>query len=335
VLLNVDLPSGIYFLSISPCGIRLALGNGAAPATVVVVALPSGKEVARFEGLEESMRMAFRSETELCIGSGRACVLHNLTRGTNRVLRGADGDVGDLDCLALSRDGKTVAVGVNYRGQELLLLDATGKKQPRRLDLGRSVCAWVDAVRFSPDGRFLCAQCAPDEYDRCFRFLAVVDVKDGSLVRLLKVPWHQLHDYPVAFRPDNRVLAMAYFEKVLLFDLYPRPSPLDPDAIFGSSNGAIDMGRAAPMARFDVTERRQVAQLRYSEEGIVLKVCCINGDALLLSADELRQLGETLAPAESRAVEYGEVAISPTGTAARRLDKQTVLVWDVPWWAEA
>jgi WD40 repeat protein len=332
MLLTVNIPNGISSLRISPRGTRLALANEEDPATAVVVALPSGKEVARIEGLERPVRMAFRSETELVLGSGPECFLYNLTRKTRRNLR-SEGE-GDVFYLDVSPNGKTVAAAFNYRGEELFLLDAAGKKEPRRLDLSRSVCAWVDAVRFSPDGRFLCAQCAPEEHERWMRFLVVVEAKTGTIVRLLKVPWHQLYDYPVAFRPDNRVLAMAYFEKVLLFDLFPPPSPLAPEAIFSHDDPCLDLGLAAPMARFDLAEGK-VTQLRFSDEGVVLKVCCVNGDAVLLSADEMQLLRQTPAPEECRAVEYYETQIGPSGTAARRLSNTTVWVWDVPWWAEA
>ena len=75
------------------------------------------------------------------------------------------------------------------RGLDLHALNylfVAGKKPPRRFAMPLS--GWVETVRYSPDGRFLCTQCAPEEHDRWLRFLAVTDARDDSLVRLLKVP---------------------------------------------------------------------------------------------------------------------------------------------------
>jgi hypothetical protein len=217
MLLTVGVPENVTFLRLSPKGTRLAAANEEDPATVVVVALPSGEEVARFAGLQGYARMAFRSESELVIGHGPEVVLCDLGRGTRRLLRGEGEDEqdGEVRCVEVSPDGRAIAAGIDYRGLGMLLFDLTRKKKPPR-QFSMPLRGWVEAARFSPDGRLLCAQIGPSENDRSLRFLAVAEAKgDNELVRLLKVPWHQNFDYPVAFRPDGRVLAVGYFSRVL------------------------------------------------------------------------------------------------------------------------
>jgi WD40 repeat protein len=334
MFLTIEIPEDIVYLCLSPKGTRLATANEEDSTTVVVVALPSGKEVARFPGLYRRAAMAFRSETELVIGHGPEVVLYRLAQDRRRVLRGEGDDEqqGEVRCVEVSPDGKTIAAGIDYRGQGMLLFDATRKKPPRQVST--PVRGWVEAVRFSPDGRLLCAQCGPDDHDRWLRFLAVTDARSDKLVRLLKVPWYQGYDYPVAFRPDNRVLAVGYFSQVLLYDLYPPRSPLDPDVIFGNPDPYLDLGRAAPIACYPLGDEQEVSSIRFSVEGIVLKVCCTNGDALVLSADEGQVLQETRSPAEYRErLQYSD--ITANGIGAGRVERKTVLVWDVPGWAEA
>jgi WD40 repeat protein len=335
MLLTVDVPEKITSLRLSPQGTHLAAADGADPTTLVVVALPSGREVARFTGLHYTARMTFRSEAELVIGQGPEVVLCHLTSGTHQVLRGEGEDEqgGEVRCVGVSPNGHTVAAGIDYRRLGMLLFDVA-RPQPQGFSMPLS--GWVEAVRFAPDGRLLCAQIGPSENDRWLRFLAVTEAQgDNKLVRLLKVPWHQGYDYPVAFRPDNRVLAVGYFSRVLLYDLYPTKSPLDPDVIFGDPDPYLDMGRSAPVACYPLGDERQVNSVQFSDEGIVLKVCCTNGDALVLSADEGQVLQETRPPAEYRDRLRYAVDITANGIGAARVEEKTVLVWDVPGWAAA
>jgi hypothetical protein len=78
-----------------------------------------------------------------------------------------------------------------------------------------------------------------------------------------------------------------------------------------------------------------VSSVRFSDEGLVLKVCCTNGDALVLSADEGEVLLETRSPAEYRERLRYEVDVTANGVGAGLVEGKTVLVWDVPGWAEA
>jgi WD40 repeat protein len=335
MLLTVEVPEKITYLCLSPKGTRLAAANAVDPTTVVVVALPSGQEVARISGLHCPARMAFRSETELVLGHGPEVVLCHLARDTRQILRGEgeDEQEGEVRCVEVSPNGKTIATGIDYRGLGMLLFDATRKKKLRRVSM--PLRGWVEAVRFSPDGQLLCPQVGPSDHDRWLRFLAVTDARRDKLVRLLKVPWYQGYDYPVAFRPDNRVLAVGHFSQVLLYDLYPTQSPLDPDVIFGDPDPYLDMGRSAPVACYSLGDERKVSSVRFSDEGIVVKICCTNGDALVLSADEGQVLQETRSPTEYRERLRYEVDITANGIGAGCVEGNTVLVWDVPGWGEA
>ena len=122
---------------------------------------------------------------------------------------------------------------------------------------------------------------------------------------------------------------------MLLYYLYPPKSPLDPDVIFGDGEPCLDMGRAAPMACYQLGSEKKVANIRFSGEGVVLKVCCTNGTALLLGADDGQVLRETPPPAEAAGRLRYDVDSTANGVAAGPVDEKTVLVWEVPGWAEA
>jgi WD40 repeat protein len=327
MLLPVDLPS-IERLCLSPQGTRLAVVSEE-PAEVLVVALPSGKTVARYSGLSDRPEMGFRSEAKLVIAHGRQCWLCDLATNGHRELATGLGDSGWLYCCRVSPDGKAVALG----GRNLSIVGLTGKARPRSLKLPES--GYLDAVYYSPDGRFVAVVIAPTDEDRVMRLVAVMDARTGDNVRVLKFPWDQCHEYPSAFRPDNQVLAVGWRDKVLLYDLYPPKSPLDPEVIFSSDDWTLHrMGWARPTACYSLDGREDVRGVWFSKEGIVLKVLSEKGEAVLMAVDEDQVIQKTPAPAEKPDGFWGP-QITAGGRAAARVDDKTVLVWDVPGWGEA
>src|SRR5262245_33548261 len=127
MLLTVDFPS-LARLHLSPQGTRLALVNDGNAGEVLVLALPSGKQLARYSGLRERPRADFRSESELVIAHGRECWLCNIARNTHQPLElpTEQGVPEWLYCCRVSPDGKSVALG-GWRGG--LLIGGLGRKK--------------------------------------------------------------------------------------------------------------------------------------------------------------------------------------------------------------
>jgi WD40 repeat protein len=331
MLLTVDFPSYIARLCLSPRATRLALANEDGPGEVLVIEVPSGNHLARYSGLGERPRLAFRSESELLILHGGDCWLCDVTTNAHQVLPLVKGQhcSGSLYCCRPSPDGKTVALGGEVGG--LLILDLTRENAPRLLPLPEA--SWIEGIEYSPDGRFVAVVMAPEE-DRVMRLIAVLDVQSGQEVRLLKLPWYQGYGYPTAFYPDNRILAVGWRSKVLLYDLYPAKSPLDPDVLFDENWTLHAMGWARPTACRHLGEKKKVTGLWFSSEGIVLKMLCERGEAVLMATDDDQVLQETRPPADRPDQAWG-AAISADGCAAAIVDEKAALIWDVPGWSEA
>jgi WD40 repeat protein len=332
MLLPIDLPSSIARLCLSPQGTRLALANEEGPGEVLVIELPSGKSVARYSSLGERPRMAFRSEAELLVVHEGDCWLCDITTNGYQILQLVKNPhcSGSLYCCRPSPDSKTVAMGGEIGG--LLVLDLARADAPRLLPLPES--GWIEGIDYSPDGQFVAIVIAPKDEDRAIRLIAVLDVRSGKQVRLLKLPWYQFYIYPTAFSPDNRVLAVGWQSRVLLYDLYPPKSPLDPDVLFGEDWTLHAIGWAAPMACHDFGKKQEVKNLWFSSEGIVLKILCEKGEALVVGVDEGKVLQETPTPFDQPDKVWG-AEISAGGRAAVRVDGKTVLIWDVPGWRDA
>lgn len=330
MLLTIDLPSSIARLCLSPQGTRLALANEDAPGEVLVIELPSGKTVARYPGLGQRPRMAFRSESELFVVHEGDCWLCDVTTNAHQVLQLVKNPhcSGSLYCCRPSPDGEAVALGGEIGG--LLVLDFARDDAPRLLPLPEA--GWIEGVDYSPDGRLVAVVVAPKDEDRVMRLIAVLDVPSGKQVRLLKLPWYQDYVYPTAFHPANRILAVGWQSRVLLYDLDPPKSLLDPDVLFGEDWTLHAIGWAAPTACHDVGKEQEVKGLWFSSEGIVLKILCEKGETLVTSVDEGQVLQRT--PAARPDGAWG-AQICAAGRAAARFDDKTVLIWDVPGWADA
>lgn len=330
MLLTVDFPD-LGRLRLSPRGAYLALANEGDRGEARVLELSSGKQVASYAGLRERPRIDFRSETELLIAHGPECWLCDFTASARRVVPALTGQGGPewLYCCRASPDGKAVALG-GWRGG-LVIAGLEPGAEPRLLRLPHQ--GFIDEVYFSPDGKFVAAVTAPEDEDRELRLIAVLDARTGDEVRSLKFPYRQSYNYPCAFRPDNQALAVGWRDKVLLYDLYPPRSPLDPEVLF-RDDSLHATGWARPTACYTLDERKEVKGVWFSKEGIVLKALSERGDAVLLAVDEDQVLQKTPPPAERPDEAWG-ADISASGRAVVKVEDDKVLVWDVPGWAEA
>jgi WD40 repeat protein len=334
MLLTADIHSSISELCLNPQGTRLALMTGDDQQEIVVVKVPSGTFVARYTDLGFYPNlMAFRSETKLFVTHGADCWLHDTAKNTHTVVwHEPDEPLAPLACLRLSPNGKSVAFGRGVKGKRLLVLNLgkDGAPRPYEMPLG-----FVEDVNYSADGRYVAVSCVPgDWYELMMRFLAVVEVKSGKEICFFKLPSYQGYLYPVAFRPDNRVLALGCHSKILLYDLSPAKPLVDVDELFGKIDPIHSMGWSCPMAHHTLMESRTVASLRFDSKGRTLHICCDGGEAMVMSSTSGRVLRQTPPPSEYQG-NIRRAVISPSGVAAGIVGEKTVVSWNVPGWSDA
>ncbi len=173
----------------------------------------------------------------------------------------------------------------------------------------------------------------PEAGSREWHLISVRDIQTEKTVCDLKLPEIQGYDYISGFHPDNRTFAVGWKNNILVFDLTPPASPLDPEILFGCSYTGAPMGWARPTALYPLGGERDdwVHGLWYSADGKFLKVMRYHGEALLLSSPEGQVLQRMLCPHGDKG--YGSV-ISQSGRAAKIVAGKTAATWDVPWWVE-
>jgi len=322
MFLRVDFPGYVRSLCLNRSGTLLALANESDPGEVLVVDVPDGKEVARYSNLASRPKITFRSETELVLVHGTNVWLCDTATNTQRVLQ-LDGE---HERCSVAPDGQTIVFGGGIDSGGLLVLDIAETQPPR--NYRASVSSWVEGINHSPAGQLLAAQCVPrDYYDRSMRFVAVFDAQSGEEVLLLKLPWYQFYIYPTAFRPDACVLAVCCHSNILLYDVFPPKSPLDPDTLFGEVDPILAMGWSRPTACHRLAGRKQVANLRYSADGNSLKVCCEDGTVLDMSAKDGRILRE-IPPPEAAQGKIRDMVFSHGGTAVGVAGDSTLFTWN-------
>jgi WD40 repeat protein len=139
----------------------------------------------------------------------RTIRLWDVAKGTER---GALGDTDEFGSIALSPDGKTLAVsktlaGGNWNDQTLTFWDVTTGKE-------RATCRtlWCSSLHFSPDGKTLASGGNfPDDSIKLW------DVTTGKLRATLRAPTGG-HVESLAFSPDGKILAAGTYE-IQLWDL--------------------------------------------------------------------------------------------------------------------
>jgi WD40 repeat protein len=336
LLTLADLQSSIASVCVSPDGTRLAVVNEGDEGEVLIAELPFGQPVAHFTGLGFRPHVAFRSQTELIITHGEECLHCDLTDKSHRTLdvSALRQTYSELSCCRLSPDGRFVAVG-GKRSTAPLLLDLAGANEPRLL--GRGGNGFTEGINYSPDGCRLAVVLITEDGDRWCRVIEILDTRTGESIRDLKLSWIDGYVYATGFHPDNRTLAVGWYSNVLLFDLHPPPSPLDPEILFGTDLSGYSMGWGRPTACRPLGSQDKdwlgPAVLTFSADGRVLRVLCGDGEAVLMSTADGRILQRTLPPADSGSNLFG-ADISPGGRAAVRADTRTVLLWEVPGWEE-
>jgi dipeptidyl aminopeptidase/acylaminoacyl peptidase len=336
MLLHVDYPGDINLLRFSPAGTRLAVASDRREAgvgkVVVVLDIPSGKEVARHACPDGVQDVVFRSEDEWFLFHGFECLRCGPKTRPRRLT--GERDLGDdpkyLTAGAAAPDGATLAVGT-YGA--LLLADLRRGLVGRRIPA--PVAGYVYAAAFSPDGRYLAVSWAPSEYTY-ISFVLVWDRRQEKCVRLLKLDAENVG--APAFRPDNQMVAVvpgngsrvscfamkADRRREYLDELSPRTFVSERNLLYG-------MAWSEPVAVHD-SGTGMIQQLQFSADGKILQAVGYGGSAVRLYARGGRVLSHTKPP-EGYAV--GTTAVSERGLAAGVVkDSRAVLLWDLPRWGE-
>ena len=326
-----ELRGAVASVRVSPGGTRLVVLTEDGELEALVVDVPSARTVAHYKGLTDKPQAAFRSETELVLAHGCECWLCDLADRSHQPLATSveGAATPQVSCCRVSPDGTSVAVG-GAKGPDLVVLDLVGGTKPRVLCDGGG---YTEGIYYSPDGRRVACVRNTDESDRWWRSIWIYDTQTGRAVGSLKLPWVQGYVYAVGFHPDTRTVAVGWRSNVLLFDLDPAPSPLDPEVLFGGDSTGHTMGWARPTALFPLgvgsSEWLGPAVLQFSADGSVLSVLCGDGESVRLSVADGRILRRDRPPAPAESNLYG-ADVSPGGRAAV-VGKQ-LLTWEVPGW---
>ncbi|MDY7078996.1 MAG: WD40 repeat domain-containing protein [Chloroflexota bacterium] len=152
-----------------------------------------------------SVAFSFDGRT-LAWGSGDGTVeLRDVAR--SRRLHQLKGHLGEVNCVAFSPDGRTLA---SDSDNTVLLWDVASGRKVRQL---RGHTHVVQSVAFSPDGRLL-ASASGDKTVRLW------NVAGGAAVQVRRLEGHTESVWSVAFSPDGRLLASGSYDKtVRLWDV--------------------------------------------------------------------------------------------------------------------
>jgi len=316
-------PGGAAF---SPDSSQLAIGH--ADGSIRVIELPSGRQLKQLEGLPRRFWPAFHPEgRQLAVSCATGVQVLDLETG--RILADLPQSAG-AGHVAWHPDGKTLAVdggdriihiwdvaarkpiaqleghkgdgisfGYNHAGDLLVSTCWDGAMRLWDTQTGQQLFnapAWLQALRFSPDDRFLAAEVI----DTKVRIWEVA--RPRACVTLASDPaLGQTTD--CAISPDGRLLALAQESGVTFWDL-PRRKQLaiartgqTRSVVFESSSNLLSGGKAG-LLRWPVQERGGAAGLRIGPPTNLLPFW---GESIGSSSD-------------------GRVITSPQGTGALLLD---------------
>jgi WD40 repeat protein len=166
---------------------------------VTLYALPSGKQLRKFEGFKSWLNsVTFSPDGELLfVGGSEAAVVYET--GSGAVLKNFGG-LGEVTSSVFSPDGRTLVLGM--RADELLLWKVGSDGPPEKLSA--STKGHVRAVRFSPDGKLLAVGGGEAVVGNAGGRVMLYDVATRKLVRTLS--GHEVGVMALAFSPDGKKL---------------------------------------------------------------------------------------------------------------------------------
>jgi WD40 repeat protein len=243
---------------------------------------------------------------------------------------------GGAQSVAISRDGRTLAVG---GGPEVALWDVTRRQRPGP-PLATSVADQsVLSVAFSPDDRILASADSRGIVE--FFDLGSRRRLGQSIAAHTDVP--RAFDVRIAFSPDGRLLAAAALHEVVLIDVEQQRrlgSLPDPDAFLNDvafspdgrtlaaagSRGVVLWGLQRGQPVDVLAGGRDVTSVAYSPDGRLLALGERAGALLLWDLEYRRATGP---PLGRLAQAVGDVAFSPDGRRLAAGGFPQVVLWDV------
>jgi WD40 repeat protein len=206
---------------------------------------------------------------------------------TGKVVRRWGAWFAEFYCLAVSRDGKTLAAG--GKGKAVLVWDVASGKELKRLRTPGPVVS----LAFSPTGKTLAvAEGSPEDSElfKKHRVVKLWDVAAGKVVRKFIGQTHPAED--VAISPDGKILAAAAEDKTIrVWDLATGKTRCTIGVFKGVRGDPMRLlflaGRKTLAAAgddrvrlFDATSGREVERLAGHQTGVRLLAFAPDGKAL-------------------------------------------------------
>jgi WD40 repeat protein len=180
----------------------LAEAQGGGRQVIRVFDTASGKEVRTFDRESRDGVGALALTTDgdllLSIGTSGALRIEEIASGVELLRQQFPGDV--MAHMALSPDGKTVALGSGPNSRKLFLWKWQSGDEPRELPGPERP---GQSLAFSPDGKILAEAGDIDPTVRLW------DVDRGQILYRLEAPDHEYYRHYLAFSSDGKTLACA------------------------------------------------------------------------------------------------------------------------------
>jgi RNA polymerase sigma factor (sigma-70 family) len=303
-------------------------------AAVRVFDLPSAKEVRTFERppREGVNAVALSPDGKLLFildGKGKLSV-EEVATGAELLRQYFPGDV--MAHLALSPDGKTLALASGPNTHKLYLWKWQAAEEPRELKVPRYSGR---GLTFSPDGKLL-AESGDDNAT-----VRVWDAATGQLRHRLELPDHEPYrHHSSAFSPDGKVLAASGGTNdraaVHLWDpatgKFLRRLNVAGSALAYSPDGTLLAG--GPQV-WDFAADKELSANDQAHHGAVQHVLTAAGDVVITASDDntIRVWDAATGRPRRKLAHDGwvrDIALSPDGSrlASNSLD-DTVCLWDV------
>lgn len=191
----------LHLLAVSPGGKLLAIGE---KNSIRICKISTGKNIQRFETTNNQASFSADGNV-LASAGGRSIILWNVQTGGEIRSFQPENRRESFENVALTPDGKTVAVFCRGQRLSVRLWDAATGEEKHNLPISDPA---TRALTFSADGKVLAVACQ--------QWLGAWDVFSGK--RLWEHREHNNQFHSVAFSPDCKMLSAGLFGEVRLYD---------------------------------------------------------------------------------------------------------------------